>query len=199
MRGNAADVHDAADIFLYRDSSTAPLLDMTRRFKAVLFVLDSMISYGVTLSRSVELTSQWSKILSIRPVYPVQLNDFHDVEGFGVGDFRRLSDFIHGVVVHRRDEATREWRNWLREDPLVHPFKWLRPDLVLPAPFSSVSLVFLLVVLGCLLILPGLMRNSERLGSPTFAVLGKGIPALRNSILRLRGGFLCCLSLSYLG
>ena len=27
------------------------------------------------------------------------------------------------------------WRNWLREDPLVHPYKWLRPDLVLPATF----------------------------------------------------------------
>ena len=29
----------------------------------------------------------------------------------------------------------REWRNWLRKDPLVHPYKWLRPDLVPPAPF----------------------------------------------------------------
>ena len=27
------------------------------------------------------------------------------------------------------------WRNWLREDPFVHPYKWLRPDLVPPAPF----------------------------------------------------------------
>ena len=38
-------------------------------------------------------------------------------------------------MVHRRDEAIRRWRNWLREDPLVHPYKWLRPDLVPPAPF----------------------------------------------------------------
>ena len=30
----------------------------------------------------------------------------------------RLSDFIRGVVVHRRDEAIRGWRNWSREDPL---------------------------------------------------------------------------------
>ena len=47
----------------------------------------------------------------------------------------RLSDFIHAVVVHRRDEAIRGWRNWIREDPKVHPYKWLRPDVVLPAPF----------------------------------------------------------------
>ena len=43
VRGNAADVHDAADVFLYRDSSIAPLLlDMRRRFKAVVDVLDAM-------------------------------------------------------------------------------------------------------------------------------------------------------------
>ena len=34
-RGNAADALDAADVFLYHDSSLAPLLDMRRRFKAV--------------------------------------------------------------------------------------------------------------------------------------------------------------------
>ena len=45
------------------------------------------------------------------------------------------SDFIHGVVVPRRDEAIRRWRNWLREDPLVYPFQWLWPDLVPLAPF----------------------------------------------------------------
>ena len=32
VRGNAADVHDAADIFLYRDSSVAPLLDMCKEY-----------------------------------------------------------------------------------------------------------------------------------------------------------------------
>ena len=37
--------------------------------------------------------------------------------------------FIGGI------EAIRGWRNWIREDPLVHPYKWLRPDLVPPAPF----------------------------------------------------------------
>ena len=38
-------------------------------------------------------------------------------------DCVRLSHFVHRVVVHRRDEAIRGWRNWLREDPLVHPYK----------------------------------------------------------------------------
>ena len=207
MPGNAADVHDAADIFLYRDSSIAPLLDMRRRFRAVLNVLDSMLSHGVTLSRSVELTAQWGKILSAGPLYRIALDDLRAVEGFGLGDFRRfvgdlhrrLSDFIHGVVVHRRDEAIRGWRNWLREDPLVHPYKW-QARFDSPSPFSSVlASSYAWWFWEYLLTQPGLMRNSERPGFPTVAALGKGIPSLRNSILNLRGGFLCCLSLSYLG
>ena len=46
-RGNDADVHEAGDVFMYRDSSIAPLLDPRRRFKAVMDVLDSMIRSGV--------------------------------------------------------------------------------------------------------------------------------------------------------
>ena len=71
VRGNAADIHDAADAFLYRDSSIAPLLDMRRRFKAVMDVLDAMIRCGVSLSRSVELTAQWDRILAVGPLYLV--------------------------------------------------------------------------------------------------------------------------------
>ena len=52
-----------------------------------------------------------------------------------LGLHRRLSDFIHAVVVHRREEATRGWRGLFREDPFVHLHKWLRPELVPPAPF----------------------------------------------------------------
>ena len=141
-RGYAADAHDAADVFLYRDSSIAPLLDLRRRLKAVMELLDAMIRCGVSLSRSLELSAQWDRILSIGPLFPVTLDDFQILRGVGLGDFyhgvcgihRRLSDFIHSIVVHRRDEAIRGWRNWIREDPLVHPYTWLRPDLVPPAP-----------------------------------------------------------------
>ena len=52
-------------------------------------------------------------------------------------------------------------------------------------PFFSVSLISLLMVQVFFLILIRLMMNSERLGFPTFAVLGKGKPALTNSALRL--------------
>ena len=142
-RANAADALDAADVFQYRDFSIAPLLDMRRRFKAVMDILDAMIRYGVSLSRSVELAAQWDLILALGPVYPVTLDDLSAGCNLGLGVFfgvvsgvhRCLCDFIHQIVVLRRDEAIREWHNWLREDPLVHPYRWLRPDLVPPAPF----------------------------------------------------------------
>ena len=106
-------------------------------------VLRAMVRHGASLARSVELTAQWNGILTAGPLYPVTLGDLLAVEGLGLGEFfravsdvhRRLSDFIHAVVVHRRDEAIRGWRNWIREDPMVHPYRWLRPDLVPPAPF----------------------------------------------------------------
>ena len=141
-RANAA-VLDAADVFLYRDSSISPLLDMRRRFKAVMDVLDVMIRYGVSFSRSVELTAQRDRILAAGPLYPVTLDDLSAVQGLGVGEFHRIvsgihhrySDFVHAVVVHRRVEAIRECRNWIREDTMVHPYWWLRLDLVPLAPF----------------------------------------------------------------
>ena len=73
VRRNAVDVHDAADVFLYRDASIAPLLDMRRRIKAVMDVLGAMIRDGVSLARCVELTCQWGRILAIGPLHPVTL------------------------------------------------------------------------------------------------------------------------------
>ena len=86
-RGNIADVHDAAGVFLYRDASLAPLLDMRRRFKAVMDVLDAMFRSGISLSRSVELTAQWDKILALGPLHPVTLDDLSFDRGLGVGAF----------------------------------------------------------------------------------------------------------------
>ena len=105
-RGNVADVHDAAGILLYRDASIAPLLDLRRRFKAVMDVLGAMIRSGISLSRSVELTAQWDRILALGPFHPVTLDDLSLDRGMDIGAsyhaasgvHRRLSDFIHAVV-----------------------------------------------------------------------------------------------------
>ena len=93
---------------MYRDSSIAPLLDLRRRLKAVMELVDALIRYGVSLSRSVELSAQWDRILSIGPLFLVTLDDFQDLVGVGLSDFyhgvcgihRRLCDFIHSIVVH---------------------------------------------------------------------------------------------------
>ena len=126
-----------------RFGTTFLMLLMVLVYKAVKSVLDAMIRGGVSFARSVELTAQWDKILAAGPCYPVTHDDFGAVWVLGIGEFhrvvsglhRRLSVFIHSVVVHRRDDAIRGWRSWIREDPLIHPYKWLRPDLVPPAPF----------------------------------------------------------------
>ena len=73
-RANAADALDA-DVFLYRDSSAAPLLDMRRRFKVVMDVLGAMIRSGISLSRSVELTALWDGVLALGPLYLVTFDD----------------------------------------------------------------------------------------------------------------------------
>ena len=46
-------------------------------------VLDAMIRYGVSLSRSVELTAQWDRILAAGPLYLVTLDDLSAVRGLG--------------------------------------------------------------------------------------------------------------------
>ena len=188
-RTNAADVREAGDVFMYRDSSIAPLLVLWRRIKAVMDVLDSMTRSGGSLARSAELTVQWDCILRTGLVSLITLDDLQLVRSGGIGEFRRvvgdlhcrLTDFVHKVVVHCRDEALRGWRNWLRGDPPIHPYEWLRPDMVPPAPFLQCEPHVTPGGSGDLADHhPGLMRISERLD----VALGKGQPVLRNSLRR---------------
>ena len=169
-RGYAADAHDAADVFLYRDSSIAPLLDLRRRLKAVMELVDAIILYGVSLSRSIELSAQWDKILGIGPLFPILF-----ILLLSIGGMRLLE--VGGIGLERI--------------PLFIRISGLGL-ISFPLPlFFSVSRIFLLEALGFYLIWPGLMKNSERPGFPTFVALGKGRPALRNSMKRLRGGCPC--------
>ena len=206
VRCNTVDVHDAADVFLYRDSSISPLLDLRRRFKAVLDVLSAMIRYGVSLSLSVELTAQWDRILAIGPLFPVTLGDLQSEVFVLVSFIVLLLMFIVVLVISFMQLlfiggmrlfggggigfVKILWFIFTSGFGLI----WF-----LPHPFFSASLILLLVVRVCYLLLIGLMRNSERPGFLIYAALGKGIPALRNSIRRFKVGYLCCLSLSYLG
>ena len=87
--------------------------------------------------------------------------------------------------MHRREDAIRGWRNWLREDPFVHPYKWLRPDLVPPAPFLQCDP---LSTPGGSAVLadPGRIdKEFRKAWLPYFVALGKGRPVLRNRFICL--------------
>ena len=103
---NAAGVHEEREVFMYRDSSAAPLLELRRRIKAVMDVLDAMIRDGISLARSVGLTVQWDEILRVGPISPVTWEDLQSARSGGHGECRRVVGDLHcRLVVHRRDEA----------------------------------------------------------------------------------------------
>ena len=75
-RRNAADPLDGGDVFMFWDSSVAPLLDMRRRLKVVMDVQGGMLRGGITLSRSLELTVQWDCVLWAGQVHQVSLDSW---------------------------------------------------------------------------------------------------------------------------
>ena len=93
--------------------------------------------------RDVELSHLWDCIVGLGPLGSVSVEEYVAARTCGVGESRRLvaelydrvSAFIRGIVAHRRSVGITAWRNWLREDPLVHPYKWLRADRLPPSPF----------------------------------------------------------------
>ena len=131
------------DVSLYRDSSAAPVLDLRRNLKAILDLLDSVIRFGASLARDVQLLHLWDSVVRLGSLGSVRVEEYFAARDCGVVESRnlvaelygRVSAFVKGLVAHRRSAGITAWRNWLREDPLVHPYKWLRADLVPPSPF----------------------------------------------------------------
>ena len=127
------------------------------------------------------------------------MDDLLSVQGGGLGWFRevvgdlhdRLSDFIQRIVVHRRDEALRSWRSWLREDPLVRPYRWLRPDLVPPSPFLRCDPCLTPGGSGVLADPAKIDEEFRKAWLPYFC----RSPAWRNSMRKLLDGCLCYLRL----
>ena len=46
-----------------------------------------------------------------------------------------LNEFVLRVVRHRQSSRSLAWANWIREDLISSPYKWLRPEFVPPAPY----------------------------------------------------------------
>ena len=104
----------ASDVFIFRDSSIAPLLDMRSRFRFFFVnVLDSKIRKGASQARSDVLAVQCDKILIVAALYPVTLEGFQAVRSSSCWCCSPWDQRFHPrVVVHRIDEAGS--RNWLR-------------------------------------------------------------------------------------
>ena len=190
---------DFDDVSLYRDSSAAPVLDLRRNLKAILDLLDSVIRYGASLARDVQLVHLWDSVVRLGSLGSVRVEEYSAARDCGIVESRdlvaelygRVSAFVKGLVAYRRSAGITAWRNWVREDPLVHPYKWLRVDLVPPSPFLQCHRSLTPGGSGVLADPARIVKNSERLGFPTFVGLDKGRPALMNSILSVMVGCLC--------
>ena len=138
---------DVDDVSLYRDSSAAPVLDLRRNLRAILDLLDSIIRSGASLAKDVQLLRLWDSVVRLGSIGSVHVQEYGAARVCGFAESRRLvaglhgrvSAFVKGLVASRRSAGITAWRNWLREDPLVHPYKWLRADLVPPSPFLQCS------------------------------------------------------------
>ena len=133
---------DGQAVHLFKDSSVSRVIILRRRLGCVLSVLDGIYRNGLTLSRDLELSAQWDAVVSAGPCGPLCRANLDVSPAVGLssfGDHVRVLydivvDFLHRVVVSRRDVAVRSWRSWMLEDDKVHPYRWLKPDLVAPAP-----------------------------------------------------------------
>ena len=145
VRRNAADVGEVDDVSLYRDSSAAPVLDLRRKLKAILDLLDAIIRCGASFTRAVELLHLWDCVMRLGPLGSVRVEEYIAARTCGVGESRRLvaelygrvSTFIRRLVAHRRSVGIATWRSWLRAD-LVPPSPFLQCDRALTPGGSGV-------------------------------------------------------------
>ena len=194
---------DGQAVHLFKDSSVSRVIILRRRLGCVLSVLDGIFRNGLTLSRDLELSAQWDAVVSAGPLCRANFAVSPAVGLSSFGDHVRVLydvvvDFLHKVVVSRRDVAVRSWRSWVLEDDKVHPYRWLKPDLVAPAPLCVVILVLPLMVVGFFLILIALMSSFVMLGFPSRVVLVVVLLILLFLIRGLVVGFLAWVSLIFL-
>ena len=131
-----------AGVCLY---SLAPVIRLRRRLRVCIEIAASILVHGFTLSKSFELSHQWEKILADGPAGPVTRLEFLgmggllDFHAWVVYLYNQVVEFIRKVVSHRKEHNIKAWRTWVLEDRSSHPCRWLRPDLVPPAPILSVK------------------------------------------------------------
>ena len=87
---------------------------------------------------------RWSAVCRQGPTCPIltlepwrdwlspYLHGFHD---WVYSTMEVLDKFIAQVTSARKETAVFAWKRWLHEDLSSRPYRWLRPDLVPPAPY----------------------------------------------------------------
>ena len=110
---------DGQAVHLFKVSSVSRVIVLRRRLGCVLSVLDGIYRNGLTLSRDLELSAQWGAVVSAGPCGPLCRANLDVSPAIGLssfGDHVRVLhdvvvDFLHKVVVFRRDVAVRSWRS----------------------------------------------------------------------------------------
>ena len=181
LRHDLLDPCCASEVYLYRNDSIAPLLSLRSRLRAILCLIELIALSGFTIERALQPDRQWSAVLRDGLVGVLDWDYLVGGSLSGLDEFctrviasiAELAEFLQQVVVHRRDHAVRRWRAWVLEDPLVHPYRWLRLMISLLLHFSPVILVTRLMGLGCWW---NLMPLTSNLGKPKcpFSAVGKG-------------------------
>ena len=176
---------DSAQVDLYRDNSIVPLIDLRRRLRS-----------GYSLARGLELTRQWGKVLRCGPLGTVSEERLRTVSGLQLPGFGvevglthdELHKFLHDIVVRRKDCAVRGWRAWILEDQLVHPYRWLRPDLVPPSPFLQCDPASTVDGLGVLSDPSLIDRKFREAWLPHFCRSVRGVADLEDFSMEVEGG-----------
>ena len=106
---------DGQAVHIFKDASVSRGIVLRRRLGCVLSVLDGISKNGLTLSRDLELSVQWDAIVSAGPcgpfvaltlLFPLLLV-FRFLVIMFVFCMMLLLDFLHKVVVYRKDVAVR--------------------------------------------------------------------------------------------
>ena len=139
-----ADPVDTANCLSFINSSLSPVVLFRRRLSSVGDVLKGVRKNGFSTSRWQALVLRWASVRRQGPTGPVLTlepwrdwlpPDLHGFYAWVFDTLKVLDRFISQVATARRDAAVLSWKRWLHEDLSSRPYKYLRPDLVPPAPY----------------------------------------------------------------
>ena len=143
-RIDRADEFDVTHSGFFINSSLAPVLRFWRRFVSVCNVLKGIKLHGFSETRVVALRHRWRAVVRMGPTGPVTSlkpwthwipPDLHGFYKWAMDTLALLNEFVLKVVHHRQTARLQAWSNWIREDLTSHPYQWLRPEFVSPAPY----------------------------------------------------------------